>query len=371
MSGMTGLRIALVGPLPPPGGGMANQTQQLAGLLEQEGCVVTLVRTNEPYRPAWVAGVSGMRACARLLPYLGKLWRAAASVQIFHVMANSGWSWHLFAAPAIWIARLRGVPVVVNYRGGEADAFLARQARWVGVSLRRVNALAVPTGFLQAIFGRYGFAAQVLPNIVDVARFTPRSRAMQVSNAAPHVIVTRNLEAIYDCATAIRAFAKLLEDFPDATLSVAGAGPQRAELEALTSSLGIAARVHFTGSLDQTGMAALYASADVMLNASRVDNTPNSILEALASGVPVVSTRVGGIPYVVEDRKTALLVEPGDANAMAHALVAILRDRALADRLVASGLESVQQYAWPRVKHVLFDLYRRQLASPPAEAKTA
>ena len=123
------LSIALVGPLPPPPGGMANQTRQLARLLQDSGTTVEVVRSNAPYRPAWVERLRGVRAVFRLAPFLGSLWRAGGRVDVFHVMANSGWAWHLFAAPAVWIARWRGRPVVVNYRGGEAEAFMAREAR--------------------------------------------------------------------------------------------------------------------------------------------------------------------------------------------------------------------------------------------------
>ena len=109
---------------------MANQTRQLARLLEAEGCSVTVVRTNAPYRPAWIGRVRGVRALFRLVPYIISLWRAMrGQSDLAHVMANSGWAWHLFAAPAIRIAALRGVPVVVNYRGGEAAPFLAAGAR--------------------------------------------------------------------------------------------------------------------------------------------------------------------------------------------------------------------------------------------------
>ena len=128
MMNLNGLKIALVGPLPPPEGGMANQTRQLGELLVKEGAQVTLVRVNAPYRPRWIGRLRGVRAFFRLVPYVFDLWRAAGRVDLFHVMANSGWSWHLFAAPAVWVARLRGVPCVVNYRGGEADSFLDRSA---------------------------------------------------------------------------------------------------------------------------------------------------------------------------------------------------------------------------------------------------
>ena len=78
---------------------MANQTRQLGELLRGEGIVVELVQVNAPYRPHWIAGFRGIRAISRLLPYLARLWHEAGRVQLFHVMANSGWSWHLFAAP--------------------------------------------------------------------------------------------------------------------------------------------------------------------------------------------------------------------------------------------------------------------------------
>src|SRR5512138_2298862 len=105
---LSGLKIALVGPLPPPHGGIANQTRQLAELLEREGACVTLVAVNSPYWPRWIGGLRGLRAFFRLLPFVRRLWSVAGEVEIFHVMANSGWSWHLFAAPAVWVARLRG-----------------------------------------------------------------------------------------------------------------------------------------------------------------------------------------------------------------------------------------------------------------------
>src|SRR5215212_10194695 len=122
---------------------MANQTRQLADLLEQDGIAVQIVQVNAPYSPRWIASLRGVRALFRLIPFLARLWSAAGRVHLFHVMANSGWSWHFCAAPAIWIAKLRGVPVVVNYRGGNAEEFLARSFLWVGPTLRAANRLVV------------------------------------------------------------------------------------------------------------------------------------------------------------------------------------------------------------------------------------
>lgn len=352
--GLNGLRLGLVGPLPPPAGGMANQTRQLAELLQSAGVQVQLVQTNAVYRPAWAGRIPVVRSLFRLLPYLFALWRLAGSSQVLHVMANSGWSWHLFAAPAIWVARLRGVPVVVNYRGGEAGEFLARSQGAVRRTMRHAAGLIVPSAFLQGVFERFDMQAQIVPNIVDLARFRARGER---SGDAPHLLVARNLEALYDNATALRAFVPVRARFPNARMTVAGSGPEEAKLRALADSLGIAPAVRFAGRLDRDAMAALYREADLMLNPSLADNMPNSVLESMASGVPVVSTNVGGVPFLVEDGVTALLVAPGDPVAMASACTRLLEDDALWRRLAAAGLAEVQRYTWARVAPLLAETY--------------
>ena len=353
-----GWRIVLVGPAPPPSGGMATQTAQLIRLLKAEGVAVDFVQTNAPYRPAWVGRLRGLRALFRLIPYLGALWRAAGKGTVFHVMANSGWSWDLFAAPAIWIASLRGVPVVVNYRGGEAAAFFEKAMPRVRPSLRRCAAVVVPSGFLREVFGRWGMEVRVVPNIIDLSRFSGDRETTAGVPGRPYCIVTRNLEAIYDVQTAIEAFARIRERHPQATLSVAGEGDQRETLERRCRELGLAEAVRFTGRLSHEAMAALYRSADLMLNPSRADNMPNSLLEAMASGVPVVSTNVGGIPYLVQDGVQALLVPPGQPARMAEAALRLLDDEGLQERLRGEGRRLVEGFTWPVVAGQWGAVYR-------------
>jgi glycosyltransferase involved in cell wall biosynthesis len=126
---------------------------------------------------------------------------------------------------------------------------------------------------------------------------------------------------------------------------------------ALAERLEIDSAVVFTGRVENEQIAGLYRSADVMVNPSLADNMPNSVLEALASGVPVVSTHVGGVPYLVQHEKTALLVPPGDVDAMANAVIRVLEDPELADHLVTSGFAEIQQYTWPNVREKLQSVY--------------
>ncbi len=357
------LRIALVGPLPPPSGGMANQTRQLAERLAEGGAEVVMVPVNAAYRPSWVAKIKGVRAAFRLAAYVLRLWTVAAQVDLFHVMANSGWSWHLYAAPAIWIARMRGRAVIVNYRGGEADVFFKRQRWLVAPSLKRASTIIVPSAYLAEVFEKYGFSAQIVPNIIDLSRFSPAPQTA-VPGPGPRILVARNLEAIYDNASALRAFAMVRRVHRGATLVIAGSGSALAALQQLAQQLGVAAAVQFTGRVENAAMAALYRASDIVLNPSLADNMPISVLEALACAVPVVSTRVGGIPALLQQDVTALLVAPGAPQAMADAVLSLLQTPARARRIAAAGCSFVQQFSWQEVAPRWLAQYRRALAMP-------
>ncbi len=352
--------VCIVGPMPPPPGGMANQCEQLVRLLCGEGVGVQLVRTNAPYWPRWCGRLPVLRAGVRLLPYLWKLWRAAGRVQVMHVLANSGWAWHLCAAPALWLAKLRGTPVIVNYRGGEADAFFARAPRHVLRSLRQAALRVTPSAFLQRVFARHGLDAQVIPNIVDLARFTPVP--VRDFGDSPQLLVARNLEPIYDIQTAIRSFARVRMHFVGARLTIAGTGPELSRLREVVASLGLTEAVDFAGRIDNAAMPALYAQADCALNTSRVDNMPISVLEAFASGVVLVSTAAGGIPDIVADGVSGLLAPVGDDEALAASVCRVLGDPVLAARLRESGRAAAAAYAWSHVGPLWLAAYRQVAA---------
>jgi glycosyltransferase involved in cell wall biosynthesis len=354
-------QLTIVGPLPPPAGGMANQTAKLAELLRGEGLQVNVIQTNPAYQPAWVGRLPVLRAGVRLWQFFRTLQRELTpQVQLIHLMANSGWSWHLFAAPVIWVAKRKNIPVVLNYRGGYADAFFAKSWRRVEASLRHCAVILVPSTFLQQVFARYGKDSVIVQNVLDTALFVPAPNAGRDA-AAPHVVVTRNLEAIYDVASCLRAFAVIQQQFPAARLSIAGTGPELAALQQLVSDLQLQ-NVSFVGRLTPQQVAALYQDADLMLNGSLVDNTPNSLIEAMASGVPVVSTDSGGIPQLVTHQKDALLVKAGQPEALAGAALRVLQDEALRQGLIEAGLANAARFSWHKVWELLQQQYSQVLA---------
>jgi glycosyltransferase involved in cell wall biosynthesis len=360
-----GLHIGLVGPIPPPNGGMAMQTRQLGALLRSEGVKVTQVATNRAYRPRLIAHIPIIRAFFRLVPYLFAVWRLCGRVDVVHLMANSGWSWQLYASPVLWVAAIRGTPVIVNYRGGEASSYFQRSFGRVRAALSKAALIVVPSGYLQAVFAQYAQDSEVIPNIVDLELFKPT--ANRTPGAGFTLVITRNLEAIYGIDVGIIAVASVLKSHPGVRLRIAGSGPEESKLRSLVNELGIEAAVSFEGRLEREAVADLYASCDAMLNPTTVDNMPNSVLEALASGLPVISTNVGGVPHIVEDGRSALLVPPAKPDMLAAAIIRLLDDDALQSRLRANGLAEVQQYAWKEVRDKWLDAYHR-LRSGRSEA---
>ena len=291
------LRLLLVGPLPPPSGGMANQTRQLQRLLRRRGRrTSTLVQTNAPYRPAWV-GASARRA--RRVP-AGAVPAASygvdgARADVVHVMANSGWAWHLFAAPAIWIAQLarRAGGRQLPRRPGAASSWRSRRAR-----VRSDTARAARSWCRRASCRRSS-RSHGMQRGDHSERRRPRSfrpadaAARRRVRIAPHIVVARNLEHdLRHRRCVCGRLPRCGSSFPGCALSIAGSGPERASLEALAARARRRRRACDSpaGSTSRT-WSTLYQAADLVLNPVRADNTPNSVLEALACGVPVVSTR--------------------------------------------------------------------------------
>ncbi|REL25202.1 glycosyltransferase family 4 protein [Thalassotalea euphylliae] len=350
--------VAIVGPLPPPAGGMANQTEQFASFLESEGVKVTVVQVNLPYEPRWVGKIPMFRALVRLVQYQRALKQKLADVDLVHIMANSGWSWHLFAAPAIKVAKQLNKPVVLNYRGGYAADFFAKSWSQVKKTLDLVDDIVVPSSFLQGVFSDYGKTAKIIPNVLNEQRFNCLERQ---SAMKPTVIVTRNLEAIYDVATAINVFAGIRQQFPNAELKVAGTGPELANLQALCQELALAPSVEFVGRLSPDEVANLYKAADLMLNTSVVDNSPNALIEALACGTPIVSSNVGGIPQLVSDQYNALLAAPKDIDKMTQLSLALLTKPEQRQTLIANGLTTIEKFYWRNVWRELEACYQQAI----------
>jgi glycosyltransferase involved in cell wall biosynthesis len=305
-----------------------------------------------------------LRTVVNELTYFPLLVRELARADVVHVFSASYYSFLLAPLPAILVARALGRPVVLNYRSGEAPDHLKRSAVARSV-LTRVDCNVVPSRFLADVFASFGISSTVVPNIVDLERFRFRSRVP----LQPRLLSTRNFDALYNVACTLRAFRAVQRQRPDASLTLVGGGPQESSLRALARDLGLR-NVTFTGRVSPDRIADFYASHDIYIQSPDIDNMPSSVLEAYASGLPVVSTEAGGVPAILTHGVTGLLAPLNDDHLLAAHVLALLDDASLASRLAAAARSACDAYTWASVKHQWLRVYR-SVACPAAGTPVA
>lgn len=347
-------RIAFVAPGLDTLGGQGIQAHTLVEELRREGYQVTFIPIN-PRFPAgvgWLRRYPYTRTLLNQALYLTSLVRLR-SADVTHVFAASYWSFLLAPVPAIVAARTLGKRIVLNYHSGEAEDHLARWRRLVHPWLGLVDEIVVPSEYLRAVFARHGYRTRVIPNIVDLSRFRYRERTV----LQPCLLSTRNLEPHYRVDNTLEAFALLKARYPSAVLTVAGYGSEERGLRRLAASFGTDG-IRFLGRVEPSAMPGLYAEADIFVNSSVVDNQPVSVLEALASGLPVVTTGIGDIAAMVRDGETGLIVPPGDPAAMAKAVTDLLEDPARALLIARRARHAVEAHTWSRLGEKWAAVYR-------------
>ena len=367
------VRVLLVGPSLDILGGQAVQAARLLERLRDvPGLEVGFLPVN-PRLPGPLRAlqrVKYLRTLATSAAYVASLLREVPRWDVVHAFSASYWSFLLAPLPAMAVAKLYGKATVLNYRSGEADDHLRHWPRSAAAMRRLADAIAVPSGYLVAVFARHGLRARSIFNFVDLERIPFRARP---APPRPHFLSNRNFEPLYNVGCVLRAFSRVQREVPAARLTVAGYGSQDAALRALARDLGLR-NVEFTGRVPPERMPALYDDADVYLNAPDIDNMPNSVIEAYAAGLPVVTTDAGGIPYIVRDGETGLMVPRGDDAALAAAALRLLREPGLAHRLAARAREEcVAKYTWAAVRHEWGDLYTgiARLPAAPASDRAA
>lgn len=252
-----------------------------------------------------------------------------------------------------WLPFIRRspVPVIVSFHG--ADAQVGLNTPVADLRLREVFQRAA------LVLARSESLAEVLkargcpPDKLEVHRtgiplelYSPQRRPQPAGGAWRLVQACRLIEK-KGLGVTLRAFARFRQQFPGATLTIAGDGPLRRQLATQSDKLGITRNVTFAGFLDRPALAQLFYSSDIFVHPSEITNegnqegVPNSLLEAMATGLPSVSTRHGGIPEAITDRVNGLLVNEADPEALFHALEELARNDGLRDSIGKKGAETV------------------------------
>lgn len=267
-----------------------------------------------------------------------------SQVSLLHVHSasrGSFWRKSVFCA----LARLFGVPYVFHLHSGEFPVFYERECgpraqRWVRRTLERAHALVALTGQWQAALARIAPGAHitVLGNPVRVPALLPPAHPVQ----PPHLLFLgrlRDKKGVYDI---VRAMPAVLARYPDAVFTLAGDG-DLAGTAKLARELKVGHALRLPGWVDGADKDALVAQASVLLLPSYFEGLPVCVLEAMADGIPVIASEVGGIPEALEHGRCGLLHAPGDVDALAASILALLDD--------APRREAMRQAAHARAQH--------------------
>jgi glycosyltransferase involved in cell wall biosynthesis len=361
-------RVAIVTPYYPPDlGGVQRYAQRVAHAVRDASDLEPVVFTTGK-GPELVDGVQVVR-----LP----VWRRISDTPVHPLWAPS--LRRLFRAldvdvvnthaPVPYLADVAAYaagkrPIVATYHAGSMvkgvpgiDHLLRTYERLVlPRTFRRADALVAVsrTSLAHAVPG----AVTITPG-VDVEEFLPSTEPL--GDTLLYVGRLDRASAWKGVDVLVRAFALVAAQRPHARLSIVGSGDARADHEALARQLGIASSITFTGALHGAQLSAAYASARALVLPSLTDaeSFGMTLVEAMSSARPVVGSAVGGIPDVIEDGRTGLVVPPGDAAALSAALLRLLDDDDLCLRMGAEGRAvAVARYAWPQLTDRYVQLFR-------------
>ncbi len=352
------IRVCLTAPSVRTVGGQAVQAQRLLEHFTSLPSIEPYFIAHDPVPGGFVGrfnDVKYLKTITRTLLYIASLLRGLRRCDVVHIFSAAYFSFVFAPMWAILIGRLYGRRVVLNYRSGEADDHLERW-RWLAVPIMRLaHDIVVPTPYLVGVFAKHGLQARVIPNFLELDQLTYRER----SQFRPVFLSNRLFEPYYRIPDLLRAFARIQARFPDASLLLAGYGPQERVILDTVAELGLR-NVEYLGKLSAAESRKLYDRVDVYLCATSIDCFPNSVIEAFASGVPVVSSDAGGISYLIAHERTGLLVRVGDVDGLASQAIRLLDEPKLCSEIARNAYDEVRsKYVWAVVAGQWEEVFRR------------
>jgi glycosyltransferase involved in cell wall biosynthesis len=354
MSRKRPIRVILIAPPLSVIGGQSVQAARLLAEFAQERAVrVSFLPASLPESLTFLRWIPLARTAVMMMCFharlLARIWRA----DVLHVFTASYFSFLWVPAPTLALAKLTGRKSILNYRDGRGEGHL-RDWKSARTLVKLADTVVSPSEYLVEVFGRYGVAAQCIPNIIDCRRFRYRERAW----LRPVFLHNRGFEPLYNVPCMLRAFAIVQQHYPQASITLAHDGPGRAEIEGLVRELGLR-NVQFTGHVSQQQMIELYDQADIYWMSPDIDCMPGSVLESYAAGLPVISTKAGGVPYIVRHGETGLLVELNDHHAMAEAALRLIQDPSYARTLATNARAELAKYDGAHIRRQWLELYER------------
>ena len=331
------MRVLLVANYMPSSGGISGQVGLIFMHLLQDGVEVEIFSTKGNF-------FNRLLMCYKLL-------RIGKDYDVFHIHACSNLGFFP-AIIGIRAAKILKKRVVLTYHGGGADAFFKRYTHLVRKYLNSSDVNIVLSGYLASVFDKYDIPYIIIPNIIELDDTLFKKR----NSLQPHYISVRTLSSDYNIQCIIKAFDIVKKKIPAATLTILGDGPLMNSLMNLVSRLDLK-DVSFVGRVPNSQIYSYLDKADIFISSPIIDNQPMSVLEAFNAGLLVISSNVGGIPFMIEDEETGLLFENNDFMALARLMEFVLEPSFNSLKMTYAAKDSLSKYQWKSVQPLLMNVY--------------
>jgi glycosyltransferase involved in cell wall biosynthesis len=243
-------------------------------------------------------------------------------------------------------SRIVNIPYLPILRGGDLPKRLRQNKKICNYIFKNAHLNISPSLYLLKAFEEFGYHNTIyIPNTIELKNYTFLKRP-----AEPKLLWVRSFSEIYNPILALKVVEKLLPDFPQTSLCMVGPEKDGSLKQCKAYAKKYDLPVTFTGKLEKEDWIKLSENYSIFINTTNFDNTPVSVIEVMALGLPVISTNVGGIPFLLEDDKDALLVEPENVTAFADAVRKILQQPEMAVKRAIKAREKAETFDWEKVK---------------------
>ena len=326
--------------------------------------------TQRLSRRGWAIAASS-RISNRLLRLLDMITSSvrhgrSSDVAVIEVYSGPAFFW---AEVTAIILKLLKKPIVLVLHGGNLPSFSKNNQKRVSKLLSNAVAVVSPSHFLQRELSNFRNDIQVIPNAIDLIEAVADEKVRGRADIA----WLRAFHEIYNPSLAVKVLEIVLKKFPEATLTMYGPDKGDASLQEtkrIAENLGIIDRIVFAGRIPKIYVQKKLSGHSIFINTTNLDNTPVSVIEAMAARLAIVSSDVGGIPDLLENEKTALLVSPNDADAMAKAVIRILTEDGLVERLSVNARHEAEKYSWDIVIPQWEQLFEKVIAESRGVTRT-
>lgn len=272
-------------------------------------------------------------------------YRQQYEIALIEVFSGPSFIW---AEITTYLLKALKKKAILALYGGNLPNFGKSHSLRVRRLFSSADKVIAPSYYLIEGMKEYCSEIKLLRYGVDIDEFPYRHR----DNPKPKLVTLRAIHEIYNPPLAPKVLGFIVDKYPDASLVMIGANKYDGsweKTEHTISDLGITDKVRMTGRIPRSEVPINLNNADIYLNTPNIDNTPLSIAEAMACGLCIVSTNIGGLPYIIKNGENALLVPPDHPEAMGKAVLQILEERGLASRLSTNARREAEQYSWSTV----------------------